>query len=141
MRHVEETEGLERRIGVLIADDCPHSRDGLHALLDLWPAIEVIGEAASGYEAVQMVKARRPNAIVMDVQMPGLSGLRAAEIIKREWPEVRVVVLTSGAGYRTAALAAGADAFLLKGCSTEDLVQELLGCGPDDQPISPRLAI
>jgi DNA-binding NarL/FixJ family response regulator len=118
---------MGQRVRVLIADDCPHSRDGLRALLDLWPRVEVIGEATSGREAVQLVKECRPDVIVMDVQMPVLNGLRVTQIIKSEWPEIRVVVLTMHAGYRGAALAAGADGFLLKGCPTQDLVEGLLG--------------
>ena len=118
---------MEQCIRVVVADDCPHSREGFRALLDLWPRIEVIGEATSGREAVQLVKACRPDVIVMDVQMPVLNGLEATQIIKGEWPETRIIVLTSYVGYRAAALAAGADIFLLKGCPTEDLVQALLG--------------
>ena len=117
---------MEQRVRVVVADDCPHSREGFRALLDLWPRIEVIGEATSGREAVQLVKACRPDVIVMDVQMPVLNGLEAAQIIKGNWPETRIVVLTSYVGYRAAALAAGADVFLLKGCPTEDLIEALL---------------
>lgn len=118
---------MERRVRVLIADDCPHSRDGLRALLGLWPAIEVIGEATSGQEAVRLAREHRPNVVVMDVQMPVLDGLTATQTIKGKWPEIRVVVLTTCAGYRGAALAAGADVFLLKGCPTEDLAVALTG--------------
>ena len=119
---------MEQRVRVVVADDCPLSREGFCALLDLWPRLEVIGEATSGREAVQLVKACRPDVIVMDVQMPVLNGLEAAQIIKDKWPETRIVVLTSYVGYRAAALAAGADLFLLKGCPTEDLIEALL-CG------------
>jgi DNA-binding NarL/FixJ family response regulator len=128
---VEETEALEQRVRIVVADDCPLSREGFRALLDLWPRIELIGEATSGQEAVQLVKACRPDVIVMDVQMPVLNGLEAAQIIKDKWPEIRIVVLTSYVGYRAAALAAGADVFLLKGCPTEDLIEALL-CGAGD---------
>jgi two-component system nitrate/nitrite response regulator NarL len=87
---MEKTRAMDRRVRVLIADDCPHSRDGLRALLGLWPRIEVIGEAISGREAVRLVKACRPDAIVMDVQMPVLNGLEATQIIKGKWPETRI---------------------------------------------------
>lgn len=117
---------MERQLRVVVADDCSHSRDGLRALLDLWPRVEVIGEAAGGREAVQLVIEFRPDVFVMDAQMPVLNGLRATKIIKSEWPEIRVVVLTMYDGYRGAALAAGADEFLLKGCPMEDLVGAVL---------------
>jgi DNA-binding NarL/FixJ family response regulator len=116
---------MDQRIRVLIADDCPHSRDGLRALLDLWPAVKVSGAVASGQEALQWLAAVRPDVVLMDVQMPELNGLRATQIIKRKWPGIRVVLLTSYVGYRAAALRAGADAFVLKGCPAEDLVQAL----------------
>ena len=122
---------MEQRVRIVVADDCPLSREGFRALLDLWPWIELIGEATSGREAVQLVKACRPDVIVMDVQMPVLNGLEAAQIIKHKWPEIRIVVLTSYVGYRAAALAAGADFFMLKGCPTEDLIEALL-CGTGD---------
>ena len=64
--------------------------------------------------------------ILMDVQIPDLDGLEATRIIKDRWPQVKVVVLTMYGSYRTDALAAGADAFLLKGCSDEELLAAIL---------------
>lgn len=118
---------MVQRVRVLIADDRCLSRGGLRALLGLWPQFEVIGEATNGQQVVDLVQERRPDVVVMDVQMPGMNGLQATEIIKREWPEVRVIVLTTDAGHRGAALAAGADAFMLKGGPAEDLAEVLLG--------------
>jgi DNA-binding NarL/FixJ family response regulator len=108
-------------VRVVIADDQAPARRGLKAVLNLFPAVEVIGEAADGEEVVHLVEALHPNMVVMDVQMPGMNGLEATHQIKRNWPEVRVVVLTLHAGHRTEALAVGADAFLLKGCPMEEL--------------------
>ena len=106
---------------VLITDDRARSRSGMRALLELQPEIVVVGEAADGREAVRLVEELQPDVVLMDVKMPVLDGLEATRRIKEEWPEVRVVVLTIHPGYRAEALAAGADAFLIKGCPARDL--------------------
>jgi DNA-binding NarL/FixJ family response regulator len=121
---------------VLIADDRPRSRDGLRALLatlraephdKAWPEVEVVGEATDGQEAVRLVEERQPNVVLMDVRMPAMDGLEATRLIKDRWPEVQVIVLTMYASYRADALAAGADAFLVKGCPAEELLEAILG--------------
>ncbi len=94
---------MEQKIRVLIADDRPHSRDGLRALMATWPDVEVVGEAGDGREAVQRVEACRPEAALMDVRMPGMDGLAATRIIKECWPQVRVVILTMYPMHRTEA--------------------------------------
>ena len=110
---------------VLIADDRSRSRDGLRALLATWPEVEVVGEAADGQEAVRLVEECRPNVVLMDARMPGMDGLEATRLIKDGRPKVKVVVLTMYASYRADALAAGADAFLLKGCPAEELLEAI----------------
>jgi len=110
---------------VLIADDRPRSRSGLRAVLALRPEIEIVGEAADGQEAVRLVTECRPHVVLMDARMPVLDGVEATRLIKARWPEIRVVVLTIHAAYRAAALAAGADAFLIKGCPAADLLRAI----------------
>lgn len=139
-------------IRVLIADDQPRSRRSLKALLTAmgWSApnhlaqpgradsvqIEIIGEAEDGQQAVAQVRALQPDVVVMDLQLhppshaePEPGGLAAIRIIKSEWPIIWIVVLTLFATDRASALAAGADAFLLKGCPTGELLATVMA-GP-----------
>lgn len=113
-------------IRVLITDDHARSRNSLRALLATWSEIEVVGEAANGREAVRRVEEWQPDVVLMDARMPVLNGLEATRLIKNSWPEVRIIVLTLYATYRTEALAAGANAFLIKGCSDEQLLAAIL---------------
>jgi DNA-binding NarL/FixJ family response regulator len=99
---------------VLIADDSAHARAGLRALLTTWPKITVVGEAANGQDAVRLVGECRPDVVLMDVHMPVLDGVQATHLIKQQWPAVTVVILTMYVVERSAALSAGADAFLIK---------------------------
>jgi DNA-binding NarL/FixJ family response regulator len=111
---------------VLIADDRPHARRGLRVVLDLRPEIVIVGEAVDGEEAVQLAEVLLPDVVLMDAKMPQLDGVEATRFIKERRPEIRVVLLTVHAGYRAEALAAGADAFLIKGCSREELLGAII---------------
>lgn len=112
---------MKPRIQVLIADDRPISRCGLRALLGTLPEVTVVGEAADGQEAVQLVEKLQPDVVLMDVCMPVLDGLEATRQIKSEWPEIKVVVISMYALSQDDVLAAGADTFLVKGCPSKEL--------------------
>lgn len=133
-------------IRVLIVDDQPRVRQSLEALLTAlrWRTpgrteipIEIVGEAEDGQRAVEQVRALHPDVVVMDLPTHDSGnqmlisgskpdGLAAIREIKRRWPAVRVVVLTMYATDRSAVLLAGADAFLLKGCPTSELVDAVM---------------
>ena len=110
---------------VLIADDSVRARDGLRALLTMRPELEVVGEAANGQDAVRLVAECRPDIVLMDLHMPVLDGIQATRLIKQQWPAVTVVVLTMYAVDQSAALAAGADAFLIKGNAPDRILAAL----------------
>jgi DNA-binding NarL/FixJ family response regulator len=120
---------------ILICDDDPRARQALKALLltreatcqdESLSRIQVAGEPRNGYEAVQLVKTILPEVVVIDACMPGMDGPEATRFIKKNWPQVRVIVLTMYPDQRVAALDAGADAFLMKGCLAETLIETIL---------------
>jgi DNA-binding NarL/FixJ family response regulator len=122
----EKAVQIELRTRVLIADDQRPVREGLRCVLALSPQVEVVGEAVDGQDALHLVAERRPDVVLMDIQMPVMDGLEATRLIKCQWPWVRVVVLTLYARYRAKALSAGADVFLVKGCGSEALQRAIL---------------
>lgn len=109
-------------IRLLIADDSARVRSGLCALLKLHPDIEIVGEATNGQDAVQLIATCQPEIVLMDAHMPILDGIVATQIIKQTYPMVMVVVLTMYAGDQYAAMQAGADAFLIKASTLEQLL-------------------
>ena len=106
---------MKRKSRVLVVDDEASIRQGIVALLEEAPDIEVTHEASNGWEAVQSVAEEQPDVVLMDVRMPVMDGLEATRQIKNRWPRVRVVVLTMYGSHEEEALAAGADHFVLKG--------------------------
>jgi DNA-binding NarL/FixJ family response regulator len=120
---------MDQSVRILITDDQPPTREGLKALLNLMSQIEVIGEAANGQEALNLVEQHHPNVVLMDMQMPVMDGLQATRLIKIRWPEIKVIALTIHPTYRTAAFKAGVDAFLLKGCPLDLLQTTILETG------------
>jgi len=113
-------------VRVAIVDDQQPARLGLRALLALIPQIEVVGEASNGQEALQMVATEQPDVVLMDIEMPVMDGLAATQIITCQWRAVKVVTITAHPKYRTAAIAAGADAFLLKGIAIDLLLDAII---------------
>jgi DNA-binding NarL/FixJ family response regulator len=121
-RFVERSAILHK---VLITDDRLASRKGLRALMLTQPDIQVIGEAPNGEKAIQFITENKPDVVIMDAFMPGMNGLEATRIIKKKWRSIRVVILTLHEDIKEEALAAGADAFLVKGCSPDQLIREI----------------
>jgi DNA-binding NarL/FixJ family response regulator len=103
-------------IRVMLADDHTLVRAGIRALLEKLPGVEVVGEADDGREVLKLVKLHRPDVVLMDIAMPGLNGLEAAARLAREFPDVRVIILSmhDNEEYVWRALKAGAAGYLLK---------------------------
>ena len=114
-------------IKVLIVDDHNLVREGLKAVFDNGNDVEVIGEAGSGEEALDMVGEVKPDVILMDISMPGMNGIQATKLILEKCPESKVVMLTmlDQEGYVYEAVKAGATGYMLKNTSSDDLVHAI----------------
>lgn len=113
------------KLKVLIADDHGVVRKGLRLLLEQYPEIEVVGEGANGREAVRLAAELAPNVVLMDVAMPLLNGIDAAEQIRKAGTQVGIIMLTMHAdeSYVLRALSAGVKGYLLKESAEEDLLR------------------
>ena len=116
---------MDKKKKIMIVEDNHHARQALVALLSLQKGIQSTIEASNGLEAVNMIREQAPDLVLMDMQMPVMGGLEATRIIKQSWPQVKVVVLTIYSENQTDALSAGADAFLVKGCTTETMMSSI----------------
>jgi DNA-binding NarL/FixJ family response regulator len=103
-------------IRVILADDHPIVRAGIRETLNQIPRVEIVGEASDGREAVELVKAARPDLVLMDISMPGLNGLEATERMVKAFPELRVIILSrhENEDYYWRALRLGACGYVLK---------------------------
>ncbi|PZE38514.1 MULTISPECIES: response regulator transcription factor [unclassified Curtobacterium] len=129
-------------VRVLIVDDHALVRGGLRAVLDTTDDCEVVGEAATGEDAVDQALALRPDVVVMDLSMPGAGGVVATASLHVGLPSARVLVLTTFADDARvrAALAAGATGYLLKDATPDDVVRAVRATARDEVPIDPRVA-
>jgi two-component system, NarL family, response regulator NreC len=128
-------------IRVVLADDHLIVRQGLKALLEASGGFEVVAEASDGLEAVDAVERLRPNAVILDLSMAGLSGLEALRRIKERRRSVRVLVLSmhSTSEYVRAALRAGADGYVVKGSGIGDLCEALRSVAAGGRFLSPQV--
>jgi len=110
-------------IRVMLADDHALVRAGLRALLQSLDGVQVVAEVGGGHEALQAVAAHQPDVVLMDIAMPGMNGLEAAERVMKQWPSVRLIVLSmyTNEDYVRQALAAGAAGYLQKGADPAEL--------------------
>src|ERR1700704_5753956 len=128
---------------VVLAEDQPRVRAGFRSLLDSRDDVEVVGEAGTGSEALEQVRAQRPDVVVMDIRMPGMDGLEATRQITSD-PELagtRVLVLTTFEldEYVFGALDAGASGFLLKGGELADLVHAIRVIADGESLLAPSV--
>jgi DNA-binding NarL/FixJ family response regulator len=111
-------------IRILIVDDHPVTREGLHAALDVEDGVEVIGEAGSGEQAIEDAGSLRPDVVFMDVRMPGMGGIEAARAIRQASPDTKVILVTvdESRASISEAIQAGVSGYLLKDTSPDELV-------------------
>src|SRR4051812_31720442 len=112
-------------IRVLVADDFPMIREALVAALERHPGISVVGTAEDGEQALEIARAQRPDVVVLDVCMPGMSGMTVLAHLAQELPDVRVLVLTAAVDREVVidAVSTGASGFLAKRVSGDELAE------------------
>jgi DNA-binding NarL/FixJ family response regulator len=130
-------------IRILVADDHPLLREGVAALIASEPDLLLVAVAADGREAIEQFRATRPDVTLMDLQMPNMSGIDAVISIRNEWPDARIIVLTTYAGDALAlrALKAGAQAYVLKGMVRKELLETIRAVHQGQKRVQPDVAM
>jgi DNA-binding NarL/FixJ family response regulator len=126
---------------ILLVDDHEVVRLGLKSLLERHPQFDVVGEASSAREAMEIVNNSHPDVVVMDIRLPGTSGIEACEEITGRYPEIKVIMLTSYAEDEMlfSAIRAGASGYILKQIGGEDLVRALEAVGRGEAMLDPTV--
>ncbi len=129
-------------IRILAVDDHPVVRQGIAGLVSIQPDMVLVGEASDGREAIQLFRTHRPDVTLMDLQMPGMNGVDALIAIRNEFPEAKVIVLTTYAGdvQIIRALKAGAQAYLLKNTLHKELLETIRSVIAGKKALSPEVS-
>jgi DNA-binding NarL/FixJ family response regulator len=130
------------RIRILCVDDHPVVRQGIAGLVAVQPDMTMVAEAVTGREAIQQFRTHHPDITLMDLQMPEMSGFDALIAIRREFPEARIIVLTTYAGDAQAlrALKAGASGYLLKNTMHKELLDTIRAVHAGRKSLSPEVS-
>jgi len=134
---------LPRRMRLVLADDHALFREGLAGLINAQPDLEVVGQAGDGLEALVLARNLRPDLIVMDIKMPVCDGLEATRLIRAEWPEARILMLTVHDEDEKLfeAIKAGASGYLLKNIPAADFLRSVRGTLAGEAALPPKLAL
>jgi NarL family two-component system response regulator LiaR len=127
---------------LLLCDDHEMVRTGLRTFLELQPGMEVVGEAATAEQALALIPRLAPDVVLMDLNLPGMTGVEAIRRIRADHPEVRVLALTSYAGEDSVlpAIRAGVSGYLLKDVGPAELAQALRSVHRGGSPLHPQVA-
>lgn len=138
-----DTADHQQRIRVVSVDDHLLLREGIAAVLEEQPDMMLVGQAATGREALAMFRQQRPDVTLMDLRMPDMSGIEAIAAIRAEFPAARIIVLTTYAGDVQAlqALRAGASGYLLKNMVRKELIEIIRAVHSGKRHVPAEIAI
>ena len=127
---------------IVLADDHNLVRKGIRALLEALPGFRVVGEAADGHTALELIERHQPDVAVLDITMPGLNGLEVASRAAKSAPTTKIVVLSmhAGEGYVAKALRAGVSGYLLKDAADDELALAMTAVSRGDVYLSPQIS-
>src|ERR1700693_6518952 len=128
------------QIRILAVDDHPVVRQGIAGLIGIQPDMVLVGEASNGREAIQQFRTHHPDVTLMDLQMPEMNGIDALIAIRTEFPDAKIIVLTTYSGDRQIlrALKAGAQAYLLKNTLHKELLETIRAVRTGRKTLSPE---
>jgi DNA-binding NarL/FixJ family response regulator len=131
-----------KTIRVILADDHALVRAGIRSLLEKLPSVEVVAEAANGREAIDLIKSGAPDVVLMDIAMSGLNGLEAAARVVKDFPGVKIIILSMHANeeYVMQALRVGVAGYLLKDAATAELELALQAVARGETYLSPGIS-
>ncbi len=135
-------DSAPKQIRILTVDDHPLLREGIAAVIEGQPDLQLVGEATNGREGVDVFRACRPDVVLMDLQMPQMGGIEAIAAIRGEFPEARIIVLTTYKGDSQAvrAFKAGAAGYLLKSMLRKELLDTIRTVHGGRKRIPPEIA-
>ena len=141
MSKQEKAKAGAKSLRILLAEDHLMVREGLKALVNAQPDMEVVGEAGDGRAAIQLTQELQPNVVLMDVSMPQMNGLKATEKVKQLFPEVSVLILTRHAdsGFLQQLFRAGASGYLLKQSAATELIRAIHAVAEGGNYLDPAL--
>jgi|ERR1041385_2440170 DNA-binding NarL/FixJ family response regulator len=131
-----------KKLRVFVADDHAVLRDGLKALVNAQPDMEIVGEADNGQATRERVRELTPDILLMDISMPELNGVAAAELIKQECPSIKIIVLTAykDRGYLHRFLKVGVSGYVLKISAADELIEAIRLVAKGGTYLDPEMA-
>lgn len=133
---------MNLNIRILVVDDQQMFREGIRSRLELEPDMQVVGEAASAEEALTRIQETDPSIVILDVRLPNISGIEAARLMRQQWPDLKILILTGYDfdQYVRAAARAGIDGYLVKDAPQESLVAALREISAGGAMLPPQIA-